>query len=486
MSFENMLMIYRYILIAFSTLFLTHAITASYTFFGLKFKIAKYQLTMNLCCFLYCVGLFTFSFQILTGYIADLIANLQWFIAGFALISYLTIISEIFPENRKVYSFGIKVIYSMLCLFVFDTFGFIELYKFRAENYDGIEPVFLNTLMDLTTLGYIPAVVFALNTLAMNIWTLKFFIQSKSKEYLIFFGIFATLLAITNDIMISIIPDFGLFPLFYIGTMFETIRFSKVIEEKTRKQIEDLRIKNELNEVELKEARFNEILLNTLCHDINNGLSIAQYGSTKLTALIEGNELNNEKVIKFAANKISAGVDNIDNIRSYIMDLQKAKSLNKKVSMEDFSLQESIYELISNYNDVAKAKGIKIELSGDFLKEISSDRQIIENHILPNLISNAIKFSNSGSSVTISEFYDQNYYWVNLKNEGAHISDDVLKSVRAQEVVESRYGTKGEKGHGFGFLIVMKMLDVLQAKLKIENESPNYVSVSVGFKLDNK
>ena len=108
------------------------------------------------------------------------IANLQWFIAGFALTSYLTIISDFFPDNRKVYTVGKYIIYSLLFLFVLDTMELIDLYKFRAESYDGIEPVFLNSLMDLTT--RIHSSCCYLNTLAMNVFTLRAFLKRKSKS----------------------------------------------------------------------------------------------------------------------------------------------------------------------------------------------------------------------------------------------------------------------------------------------------------------
>lgn len=484
MSFELKLAIYRYILVAFGALFLSHGASACNTYFVRKYEIAKHQIVMNFTCFLYCVGLFIYSFQFLTGYLADLFANLQWFIAGFALTSYLTIISDFFPDNRKVYTVGKYIIYSLLFLFVLDTMELIDLYKFRADSYEGIEPVFLNSLMDLTTLGYIPAAAMALNTLAMNVFTLKVFLKRKSKERLIFFGVFATLLAITNDILISIFPDSGLFPLFYIGSMFETVRFSQVIKEKARKQLEDLRIQNKLNETELEEARFSEILLRALCHDINNGLSIAQYGSEKLTEVINSKGPVDDKTLKFAAEKVEAGVSNIENIRSYIMDLQKVKSLNKRVNISSFTLEAPLGRLISNYFLSAKRKDITIKPVGEFSQRISSDKQILENHILPNLLSNAVKFSKPGSTIYIEESFVKNKYRLSFTNSGNPIPEKTLESIKSNEIVQSSYGTQGEKGHGFGFFIVKKMLEVLNVELDIENKEPSLVSVSIEFKLE--
>ena len=399
LTFEEMLVIYEYLLVGFGALFLSHGISSTYTFYARKFPLALQQMILNYSCFLYCVGLFTFSFQFLTGGWADFISNIQWYVAGFALTSYLSMISEIFPNNKKVYDFGKKVIYGVLFLFVLDQFKIIELYKFRFESFDGVKPVFLNSVMDLTPLGYIPAAVLSINTVVMNLFTLKEFIKTGSKEYLIFFGIFATLFAVVNDILISVMPDYGLFPIFYIGSIFETVRFSNYIKEKSWLKIEDLKLKNKLKEEKILEAKFNEILLNTLAHDINNGLSIAKYGAVKLKDLIDNDDLSNDKMVNFVSSKILTGIGSIESIRAYIMNLQKARSLKESIYLTDFSLEDIINKIILDNQPISAEKEISISLKGDFSAMIRSDRTILQNHIFPNLISNAIKFSPMGEKL---------------------------------------------------------------------------------------
>jgi signal transduction histidine kinase len=88
---------------------------------------------------------------------------------------------------------------------------------------------------------------------------------------------------------------------------------------------------------------------------------------------------------------------------------------------------------------------------------------------LRNVINNAIKFSNSNSTIEISSYSHLNYDIIQVKDFGLGMSDETIEQLESGTKVQSKYGTKGESGNGIGYELVRRILKNHEGVLRIES-----------------
>jgi signal transduction histidine kinase len=90
--------------------------------------------------------------------------------------------------------------------------------------------------------------------------------------------------------------------------------------------------------------------------------------------------------------------------------------------------------------------------------------------ILRNLISNAIKFSNTKGIINISAFQINNQLQVCIADNGIGISPDAQSKLFKLNEHFTTYGTSNEKGTGLGLLLCKDYVEQNGGKLWLESE----------------
>ncbi|MFK7952401.1 MAG: ATP-binding protein [Ekhidna sp.] len=90
--------------------------------------------------------------------------------------------------------------------------------------------------------------------------------------------------------------------------------------------------------------------------------------------------------------------------------------------------------------------------------------------IIRNLISNAIKFSNEDSTISISSTEQVNSINISIKDEGIGMDPSWFENLIEKGKPDVKEGTKGEKGKGFGLLISKDFAEMNGGKLICESE----------------
>lgn len=137
---------------------------------------------------------------------------------------------------------------------------------------------------------------------------------------------------------------------------------------------------------------------------------------------------------------------------------------------EIISLHYIVQSNFAIQNEVAKQKEIKIYNNVSDNLTVYSDVFML-NTILRNLMSNAIKFTPRGGTVTISaeRTYD-NKTLVYVKDTGVGMSSETLKKLfKIDESVKS-LGTEKEPSTGLGLLLCKEFVEMLGGNIWVESE----------------
>ena len=136
--------------------------------------------------------------------------------------------------------------------------------------------------------------------------------------------------------------------------------------------------------------------------------------------------------------------DLLDNLLKWT----KSQTGRLNVVFQDFDLAEVVPGVVDIIVMIAETKHIELKLDmGASPIMVRADKDMLKT-VIRNFISNAIKFSNEGSSIDIFVTVQDKFAKINVRDHGVGISEDRLHNLfRAGKTT---YGTNNEEGSGLG------------------------------------
>ncbi len=125
-------------------------------------------------------------------------------------------------------------------------------------------------------------------------------------------------------------------------------------------------------------------------------------------------------------------------------------------------------DLVMTFGNMANGKNIElIEALAPNLY-LWSDRNTTMT-IFRNLISNALKFTPDGGSITFGGKEVGDMIEISVADTGVGIPEDKLGDLFKMQARESTWGTSGEKGLGLGLQLVKEFVDLNQGSISVES-----------------
>jgi PAS domain S-box-containing protein len=172
---------------------------------------------------------------------------------------------------------------------------------------------------------------------------------------------------------------------------------------------------------------------------------------------------------------IQHSAENLKVIINDILDLSAIESGKLKFENIAFNLHDLLPPLINTFAYQAKEKKLQLAYSLDEkLNTILLGDPVRLNQILINLISNAVKFTNTGSIQVIctADLQQRGTCWVRIEvtDTGVGIAEEKLNTIfesfsQADASVTRRYG-----GTGLGLTIVKQLVELQEGKISVDSK----------------
>lgn len=165
--------------------------------------------------------------------------------------------------------------------------------------------------------------------------------------------------------------------------------------------------------------------------------------------------------------RINASVGEMVSILEEFLSLEKIEEGKVEVKRTNFNLKELVENVCSKFNNSLKA-GQTINCIHEGAEETALDKNFTD-HILTNLISNAVKYSPEGTRVLVNTFVDNEKVQLRIQDQGIGISKE-----DQQHLFERffRASNTGEiKGTGLGLHIVKRYVDLIEGTIWVESKA---------------
>lgn len=209
--------------------------------------------------------------------------------------------------------------------------------------------------------------------------------------------------------------------------------------------------------------------LDLVCHDIRSPLSVVKMCCDYLLAVSEKYEYASE-IFDFI-DRIRRNTDRCFSIVNELLDLAKLKS-GTPLILNDTNLTEYILNQMDNWKILGSKKSIKFktDLQKDLYVHIDQKRF---QHIIENLVNNAIKFSLTGEQIEIKTYSIEKNKGIiaaiEVKDKGPGIPKKDLDSL-FEKFKQGDTGAMRELGVGLGLSIAKQLASIHNATIEIESE----------------
>lgn len=253
-----------------------------------------------------------------------------------------------------------------------------------------------------------------------------------------------------------------------------------IMQDMTERMIYERELREAKDAAERAYAAKSQFLAN-MSHELRTPLNAIIGFSEMMQRQLLG-PIGTEKYLEYIGGIRESGEHLLDLI-SDILDMSKIEAGKYELVLEELSIAKTIETCIHMMQGRAMESQIKIaaEKCGQIKNIlIIADRRAVMQ-ILLNVLSNAVKFSNSGGEVTIKCTQSQNGITIQINDKGIGIPPNKLASItRPFEQVSGDYA-RDHQGSGLGLAITKELVEMHGGILKIESEVNKGTSVSIYF-----
>lgn len=213
-------------------------------------------------------------------------------------------------------------------------------------------------------------------------------------------------------------------------------------------------------------------------HELRTPLAVIK-GTMEVLIRKPRNQQEYEDKINFCISE----VDRLNHMVDQLLLLARFENQKQNIKNDSVYLNAILLDILARYSE--KIKNKKLTINTNFSKDysITSDNYLV-NIIISNLVSNAIKYTNSEGEISLLLFDTENSIQFTIIDNGIGIAtSDVAKVFQSFYRSDSSSHTT-IKGTGLGLSIVKRLCDLLKIEITIESELQVGTIINLSFPLE--
>lgn len=251
--------------------------------------------------------------------------------------------------------------------------------------------------------------------------------------------------------------------------------------------------KNEVRLANMENQKIQEInkikldFFTTVSHELKTPLSLI-IGPLK--------ELSHDSSIKNeSAEMLDTAIKNTQKMVGLIDELvtfNKVETGTFKFYLQQGNPLEFIEKIVHLFKDNAKQKDITLTSYCENNGEVVWFSPSYVERIINNLLTNALKFTNAGGSITVNSSIDENssdghtYLHIEVKDTGIGIAQEELTNIFSPYYQTKRGHTKNHRGWGLGLALVKKLSEIHKGNVSVESTIGKGSVFSVNLSIDER
>lgn len=241
----------------------------------------------------------------------------------------------------------------------------------------------------------------------------------------------------------------------YIGSCTD-INDQKVIEEKVT------RFNEELKSLNASKDKFFSII----AHDLKSPLS----GLLGFSEILyeEFDELQDDEKKEFIGHSYQAA-KNLMALLENLLEWSRMQIGSISFSPSELDIDSITTAVLDLFAQNARSKNIKLEKRIDSGIKAFADKNMFKT-VLRNLISNGIKFTKDGGTITVSANVQTGYVSISVRDSGVGIGEENLRKLFKIDSGFSTLGTNKERGTGLGLMLCKELVNKNGGDIHAESE----------------
>lgn len=238
----------------------------------------------------------------------------------------------------------------------------------------------------------------------------------------------------------------------------ETDRHEAVVNVRTQQLAA---LSEQLEQLEQDKER----VVSVLSQDVQRSL-MALRSSAEILNVADG-ELDETKrkqlydIIMTNGSQITHMVENLVSIEQMNTDAIQP-------NIDAFDLGKAVYTVVESFRSVADAKGINLRCEVDSSPVIISADQQMVRHVIANLLSNALKFTDAGGDVKIAMRPKPHCVMVNVEDSGVGIASEEIGRIFDPYYRVPDHAERTE-GAGLGLAIVKRFVEAQDGSITVKS-----------------
>ncbi|MCJ7690066.1 MAG: ATP-binding protein [Clostridiaceae bacterium] len=263
---------------------------------------------------------------------------------------------------------------------------------------------------------------------------------------------------------------FQQYVLIFLGIIltFVNIMFIRYIwsfmNEKVKKKNE---VNNELQKVLISQEEF----ISNISHELKTPLNVICSAVQLVQMYCYNGSLDDrrETIIKYL-DSMKLNSYRLSKLINNIVDSSKIQAGFFKLNLSNNNIVQVVEEIVMSVTNLIDSNGLHIIFDTDVEEKIiACDPENIERVVL-NLISNAIKFSDSGSNIFVTVVDKNEFVEISVKDNGIGMEEENLDTIfnRFKQIDKSL--SRNTEGTGIGLNLVKSIVDLHGGSIYAESE----------------